>query len=72
LAFKTDVPDPRSNWLRRDRLIEFQQQSAGEGRLTCQSMTARGGDRMQPVVAEHMRHETLSSEYFRKRVIANA
>src|ERR1700680_2904862 len=36
------------------------------------SVAARGGDRVQPGVAEHMRHEAQRLEYFRKRRVTNA
>src|SRR5713101_8563154 len=36
------------------------------------SVAARSGDRVQPGVAEHMRHEAERLEYFRKRRVANA
>src|SRR3981081_1525860 len=36
------------------------------------SITARGGDSVQPDIAEHMRHEAEVLEDFRKRDVADA
>src|SRR5712675_2099430 len=41
-------------------------------RLKPRSITPRGGDGVQPDIAEHMRHEARRLEYFRERRIADA